>query len=193
MERSDPWFEPLHFGSVRNFSLDQVHHQMVRYEADPVGYAAMHAPGQSWLCGYVIPEFQRPLVWDRDRQVAFVESARRGLNLGTWIYNDTSSVLEGPSTFHKTDRWLIDGQQRFNALREFWHDAFPVGGLLWSEVGGRDRRKFLMQPFTASELSVTDERDLRRIYDLHNFGGVPHLESQRASLPEEEPPGFGPR
>ncbi len=184
------WFAPVHRGTARAFSISHLLDQRRMMAEDPDGFTAMHRPGQRWLCGYVLPSFQRELVWDEARMVRFVESAASGLDLGEWVYVDASGapdeLVEGKRRFHHTDRWLIDGQLRLTALDRFWDDAFPVAGaggraMFWSEIPRVEQRRFLMQPFGAKELTITDEAVLRRYYDLHNFGGVPHREDQRAS------------
>jgi hypothetical protein len=189
----DSWFRPVAIGSPQALTLS--HLEMLKRQLDREGPEDLYEPGQRWLLGYAIPPFQRPLVWTTAQKVAFVESAAQGLHLGTWVYNDAlaGGSHDGGSSgrSHRTDRWLIDGQQRFDALDAFWSDAFPVFGKLWSEIGTLDRRRFLNQNFSAQMLQTRDELNLRRIYDRLNFGGTPHTPDQRA-LPEEPEAEDGP-
>src|SRR3546814_5854747 len=67
---------------------------------------------QPRLCGLFIPPFQRPLVWEMDRKIAFIESAYLGIHLGTIVFNDALNLPMVDGRFDPTDRWLIDGQQR---------------------------------------------------------------------------------
>lgn len=189
------WYAPVNRGTPRAYSISHVFDQRAMMAKDFDGFTSMNRPGQTWLCGYVLPSFQRPLVWGEDRMIRFIESAASGLDLGEWVFVDASHVpnetVDGKSYFAAADRWLIDGQQRLTAFDRFWADAFPVRGatgkaLFWSEIPPIEKRRFLMQPFGAKELSITDEATLRRYYDLHNFGGVAHTEGQRAS-PVDEP------
>jgi hypothetical protein len=184
------WFNPVNRGTPRAYSISHVFDQRASMARDFAEFTSMSRPGQAWLCGYVLPPFQRPVVWDEERMMRFIESAASGLDLGEWVFVDASHVpndiVDGKSYFNRVDRWLIDGQQRFTALDRFWADAFPARGstgkaLYWSEVPPVERRRFMLQPFGAKELNITDEATLRRYYDLHNFGGVPHTEDQRAS------------
>jgi len=156
--------------------------------------AVLYQPDQEWLLGTVIPPFQRPLVWDEGRMARFVESAWMGFSLGQYIVNDTmNKPLDERGRYHRTDRWLVDGQQRLTALKRYFADDFPVFGGLWSEVPARERRRFLNTPFPRGIVSIADEGQLRELYDRLNFGGVPHLESQRALSPESPAPfGRGP-
>jgi Uncharacterized conserved protein len=184
------WPEKTMHGHSRAWDLDHLYSQMTR-GPDPSRDALVY-PGQEWLMGYALPPFQRPVVWDEERMVRFVESAIRGVHLGRFVYNNAKDApmerVDGREVFHRTDRWLVDGQQRLTALERYFNDAFPVFGLLWSEVGERDRRRLLRTPFEAEEVSLTDETELRELYDLMNFGGIAHSPDQRATAEEDDVP-----
>jgi len=183
------WFKPELVGTPQALTLGQLEYYKRNWEAKDL---AMYHPGQTWLLGYAIPPFQRPLVWSEEQKVRFVESAARGLHLGTWVYNDAMGFgmeqVEGREVMPRTDRWLIDGQQRLNALDEFFDDKFPVFGLTWSQVPQTERRRFLNQNFAAQQIQSSDEMELRRLYDRLNFGGTPHTPDQRAVPVEEDEP-----
>jgi hypothetical protein len=177
-------------GTPRDWSLGYLYEKRTSYLRDPEKYVEAVYPGQEMLLGHVLPPFQRPKVWTEAQSVRFVESAIYGLHLGTWCYNvaaDFPTVrIGGRECFDRTDMWLIDGQQRLNALDLYWNDGFAVFGLRWSEVPSLDRRRFLNSTmFTAFELSTNHEPTLRELYDRLNFGGTPHAPSQRA-VPEGE-------
>lgn len=147
-------------------------------------YLDMYAPGQRILAGFFLPPFQRPAVWDATRKAAFIESAHLGIHLGTIVWNDSSDTMEG-QRFHRTDRWLIDGQQRLTAIMGYVSDEFPVFAGTphehrWSELNDIERRTFGHIQIGSSRLRSADEIMLRRAYDRLNFGGVAHAEDQRA-------------
>lgn len=126
------------------------------------------------VMGFYLPTWQRPLVWTEAQKISFMESAWRGLNLGTYTYNqaDIGSPL---------DNLLIDGQQRMAAIESYLDDAFPVFGWRWSEVTVIDRRMFGMSIIFAGYVVETeDESYLKAYYNMTNFGGTPHTEGQRA-------------
>src|SRR3546814_20300893 len=50
---------------------------------------------QPRLCGLFIPPFQRPLVWEMDRKIAFIESAYLGIHLGTILFNRSEARRVG--------------------------------------------------------------------------------------------------
>lgn len=132
--------------------------------------------GRRMVMSFALPAWQRPLVWDRARQVAFLESAWRGVPLGTYTFNRAED-LSGP-----LDNLLIDGQQRLYALQLYVEDELPVFGYRWSEITEVDRRTFENSHMFASYKTTSDdEAYLRSYYDLMNFGGVAHTEDQRAT------------
>jgi hypothetical protein len=130
--------------------------------------------GLRTIMGYALPTWQRGLVWSEVQDTAFVESAWRGIPLGTYTYNRAS--MGSPY-----DNLLIDGQQRLHAIERYLSDVFPVFGYLWSEVTQVDRRFWEMGTVFHSFVTETEDEDyLRNYYDLLNFGGVRHEEHQRA-------------
>jgi hypothetical protein len=130
--------------------------------------------GLRTVMGYFLPSWQRELVWTEAQKVAFIESAWRGIPLGTFTYN----VLYDRSPL---DDILIDGQQRMNAIECYLTDQFPVFGYKWSEVTVVDRRVFDTQVgFASYRCQSKNEAYLRSYYNLMNFGGVAHKESERA-------------
>ena len=185
------WPKKLFDGVPRQWNLDQIHFTRGKHLENPEYEREMHRDGQNWLAGYIIPPFQRPLVWNEGRMIKFIESAVLGLHLGTWCYNRaTNAPIEKVRMddgrvrefYHYTDRWIIDGQQRLTALDRFFDDAFPVFGSRWSEVDRLVQRRFLNNTsFSAYETKIYDEQELRVLYDRLNFGGVPHTPDQRAT------------
>lgn len=168
--------EPLLHATSSNFTLD--HLEFLREDVEERRYWGPE--DGPWLCGHRLPPFQRPAVWTPEQQVRFVESAWLGLHLGTYVvnrYDRWDAALDKP---HRTDRWLIDGQQRLRALDAYWSDAFPVFGHVWSELDKPERRSLGSVTFTQSIVHVGDEAVLRELYNRLNFGGTAHTEEQRA-------------
>lgn len=140
---------------------------------------------QERLCGLFIPPFQRPLVWDEARKISFVESAYLGIHLGTIVFNDALNLPMVEGRFDRTDRWLIDGQQRCNALWGYVNDEFAVFAGTphehrWSDLNTVERRFFHRIQIGYTKLQSNDEAHLRLVYDRLNFGGVAHTDDQRA-------------
>lgn len=145
------------------------HENFVKGETpNPLGYRV--------VMGYFLPPWQRGLVWSVAQQVSFIESAWRGIGLGTYTINRTRAFR------HPLDNLLIDGQQRMYAIQCYLGDRFPVFGWHWSEVTEVDRRGWEMSTaFASYQTESEDEAFLRSYYDMMNFGGVAHNESERAS------------
>jgi hypothetical protein len=130
--------------------------------------------GRRVVMGFVLPDWQRPLVWTGAQKIAFVESAWLGISIGTYTYNQAS--LGSPH-----DHLLIDGQQRMSAIQAYIEDEFPVFGFRWSELDPEDERRWSMTTLFPSYVTETENEDyLKNYYNLTNFGGTAHLESERA-------------
>lgn len=130
------------------------------------------------LCGYAIPDFQRPLVWTEQQKISFIESAWLGLPLGTFTVHDPDWESDG--TPKRFSYWLIDGQQRLSAIEAYWNDEFPVFGYRWSQLNALEQRLFRRIKFRHTEIGLWDEAAIMKLYDLMAFGGTPHTNDQRA-------------
>jgi hypothetical protein len=190
------WFEPTDRGRSFNSTLNSVYSKLRDYRRDPEGYKVISDWGRDdkWVMGFALPDFQRDNVWTDEQNIAFINSARRKLPLGTFTYNVTYDVPSAKRvdangrTFFYADMWLIDGLQRMTALQKWFDDEFPVEGSYWSELDKTTRLMFLQNNhFNSYETKLTDEHSLRLIYDNMNFGGTAHKEHERAlpiSLPK---------
>lgn len=131
------------------------------------------------VLGIGLPHWQRQLKWSERQMAQYVLSCWQQRNVGCWLLN----VLEsGP---HELDGLLIDGQQRLTALERYFDDRFPVPAvdgtaLYWSDLTRPEQRRFERVPMPHFEIRYTDETELKRLYDLLNYSGVAHEESERA-------------
>lgn len=161
--------------------------QLIQPSLWPVKPGDAYYEDTSRLCaGFVVPPFQRPLVWEESRERAFVESAWLGFHLGIIVWNDAGDATGVGDRFHRTDRWLIDGQQRLTALTGYADDRFAVfvgteHEHRYSDLNTAERRKFCSFQIGSARIQTTDEAKLRLLYNLMAFdGGVRHEEHQRA-------------
>lgn len=139
---------------------------MGRYKAMKAGQINAH--GRRTLMGFVLPDWQRGLVWTQAQKVAFIQSAWLGVPIGTYAYNQ--APLDSP-----LDYLLIDGQQRMSAIQDYVENLFPVFGHWWSDLPPADTRRWeLSTPFGCFITETTNESYLRGYYNLLNFGGTPH-------------------
>lgn len=133
------------------------------------------------VLGLGVPEWQRPIVWTDDQCIRFVESIWRGVSIGTWILNVTDQI-GGP-----LDGLVIDGQQRLKAIQRYIENDFPVSAkdgtaLYWRDLTEQEQRRFGKTMFPWFETEINDENELKSLYNLHNFGGTPHKESDRVEI-----------
>lgn len=131
-----------------------------------------------YACGFPIPDFQREIVWTPEQNIAFIKSAWLGISLGSFTHHDMAWDKNGAPT--KFSGWLIDGQQRLTCLEKYWNDEFKVFGMLWSEVERSNRLRFMNTRFPHFCSRLWDERKIRDLYNLLNFGGTPHKQSEMA-------------
>lgn len=159
----------INLGKHANTSMA---HCMMQYRNWKAGDVNTH--GRRTVMGFVLPDWQRGLVWTEQQKIAFIESAWLGISIGTYAYN--RAPMDSPY-----DYLLIDGQQRMSAIQDYVDDAFPVFGCLWSEVASADERRWSMSTAFSSYCTETeDEQVLRNYYNLTNFGGTAHSETERA-------------
>lgn len=140
------------------------------------------------LLTWVLPSWQRPEVWGYERKKAFVEGIFLGLGTGYYVVHEPDWNLDGSPK--PMSGWLIDGQQRISALRDFLQDKLTVfDGILFSDLDRATQRKRLLnKPFPYVSLEHgQNEQTLRDLYVRLNFGGIAHtladLQRVRATAP----------
>lgn len=180
------WFERNQFGNPQPGKIYTIFNNLREARQDPADHLRFKEPDAKMVMGYIVPPFQRELVWTEEQKIRLVDSARRCVPLGTFTINLTFAIaecnrVENGVEFYAMDYWLLDGQQRLNALEEFFDDKIRVHGCLWSDIGLEEQRHFLHTAnFGRYETQFKTELECREYYDLMNFGGTPHLENQRA-------------
>ena len=125
------------------------------------------------VMGYNLPTWQRPFVWTQDQSRKLIESIWLGLNIGTYTFNRSYNRPE-------YDNLLIDGQQRLKAIQDYLSNEFQVFGYHWGDLDRSEQRRFEVCHFHCYITSSEDEVYLRNYYNMMNFGGVAHKESERA-------------
>ncbi len=60
------WAPRLMEGSTKQFGLSHLYSERRRAIEEPEFFEDFH-PDQTWLLGYAIPPFQRPVVWEHCR------------------------------------------------------------------------------------------------------------------------------
>ena len=125
-----------------------------------------------YILGFKIPDFQRSLVWSQEQKIKLIESLWIGIPIGTYTVNEFYDS--------EYDLIIIDGQQRLNAIESYIYDDFKIYNMLYSELPIIDKRRFNNSLFPQYVTNSDDIEYLKNYYNLMNFGGTAHKESERA-------------
>lgn len=136
------------------------------------------------LFGMVLPPWQRPEVWPVENQRRFIEGVFLGLGAGHHVVNG-ADFYDGTGEPKPMSGWLLDGQQRITAIRDFLDGKFAIfDGIYKDDLAAIDlRRRFLRAKFVRVELEYTDdEQALKELYFRLAFSGVSHTEEDLERL-----------
>ncbi len=131
------------------------------------------------------PDFQRGHVWDRTKQIAFVEFVLRGgKSSQTILFNAPGWNGRG----NAGPMQLVDGKQRLQAVRRFLDNEIPIfGGSFHRDFTDTTRSTLINFVFEVNDLQTRAEV-LQWYLDL-NTGGVVHtseeIEKVKRLLEEE--------
>lgn len=145
-----------------------------------------------FVFGIPLAPWQRDFKWSPEQCERFVTSAWTGVHLGTYLI--TKMALKPglrQVEYLPLSNMIIDGQQRLTALEMYLQNKFAVPDedgkpTYWSEVDQIDQRRFRQTIFSRGEVDLNTGHELRRFYDLLNFGGVAHEEHERALMPQSQ-------
>ena len=147
------------------------------------GYMVDSNPDKSLrpVLGYLVPRWQRELKWTDEQHEQFIRSIYTGVYIGAFIYND--SITEAP----KLNGLLVDGQQRLFAIQRYVAGDLAVLGRngkkhRWTDLSEEDRRHFTRMTIGFEVVRIADEAELVELYNIFNYGGTPHDDSERAVL-----------
>ena len=165
---------PLLTGTRREYTLGRL---VEMTPTDPT------MPTERRILGLVLPPWQRPEVWTIEQKCRFIEGIFLGLGCGWYVTNGLEWNHRGESV--PMSGWLIDGQQRMSAIRDFLSGELVVfGDVRFPDLSEPQKRRFYRTPFPCFELDYCDnETVLQELYDRLNFGGTPHTPEQR-TLPQ---------
>ncbi len=136
-------------------------------------------PAERRLMNLSLPPWQRPETWSEAQKRRFVEGIFLGLGTGTYVVHQHDWDEAGQPK--PMSGWLLDGQQRISALRDFLSGEMVIfGDVRFPDMPLPDQLRFKRRPFPCHELDYTDnEVLLKELYDRLNFGGTPHTQAQR--------------
>ncbi|WP_234265113.1 DUF262 domain-containing protein [Hydrogenophaga sp. NFH-34] len=135
-------------------------------------------PGERLIFNQFIPPWQRPEVWTIEQKRNFLESVFLGLNCGLIVCNGLDWTASGRKPM---SGWVLDGQQRLTALREFIERGMLIfDDVTYHGISPVEKLRFHRKHFTRHELDyIDDESVLKELYNRLNFGGTSHYHSQR--------------
>lgn len=172
--------------AVHHYPIDVLACRLEKYQADPSSVHDRYPWAERFVMGIPVPSWQRHLVWNVGQKARFITAAWLGADLGSYLTNEWFSSSGGCMALAENSEILIDGQQRLHSLEEYFMDRLPVPDAqgqprVWSEIGKRERKRFLSTIFTHSQVSSGDEMALRKTYDLCTLGVTPRAHDQRAA------------
>jgi Protein of unknown function DUF262 len=162
---------PLLNGTTRAYSIGRL------FEMGPTEPISL---GERRMLGLVLPAWQRPEVWTVLQKTRFIEGIFHGFGTGYYVTNGLDWQDDGSRK--PMAGWLLDGQQRISALRDFVQNELTIfDDVQYSSLSEPERRRFLRKHFDCFELEYSNDEDrLMALYDRMNFGGTPHDVQQRA-------------
>ena len=130
---------------------------------------------------YIIPEYQRNLVWTLKQKQDLILSILNGNTIGDFLFKkEYKKDDNGRKKFGSIKWYVIDGQQRVNTLREFILNKFSLNnGMTFKDLKYSDARYFLNDyeviTWSIEDISLNEEID---IYLKRNSGGTTHTEQE---------------
>ena len=128
---------------------------------------------------YIIPDYQRELKWTLEQKQNLIKSILYGNPIGDFLFKKEYGIDEkGNQNTLQVNWFVIDGQQRINAIREFVLNQFTIDNKYFKDLNFWDARKFLeSQVKVISLMDITLEEEIE-IYLNRNCGGTMHTKEE---------------
>jgi len=123
---------------------------------------------------YIVPEYQRNLVWTLEQKQSLIRSVLLGNPIGDFLFKEERILSD---VLYYT---VIDGQQRLNALREFALGKFPLeDGKYLKDLKYWDARSFFeYDTYTGIKIKNISLEDEIELYIQRNGGGTTHTKDE---------------
>lgn len=131
--------------------------------------------GREYGDQFIIPEYQRGLVWSETQKVNLIKTIMAGIPIGTFVFARQAYNKETLKKLPTRIYYLLDGQQRLNAIQGFIDDEFAVDGHFFKDLPYLDKRTFI--DFHNFGSMIINEPTLEQELDFYfklNFGGTAH-------------------
>lgn len=172
----------------------------IRDQRKPVDYNTLEYPIEILVQKYLdgkdeeeneifIPDYQREMTWDKDRQSKFIESVLLGLPI-PYIFVADTSESEDLARLE-----IIDGTQRIRTLARFINNELrlnnlqkldSLNGFTFSDLPLSRKRRFQRTTIRMIQLTEdADEETRRDLFERINTGSVElnEMEKRRGSKP----------
>jgi hypothetical protein len=88
--------------------------------------------------GFVIPEYQRELVWSLEDEIKLIETLLKGNPIGMFIFNRVNE-----NDYADTYIRVVDGQQRLNTIKRYINgDITDSHGRYYDDISSIEKRRF---------------------------------------------------
>lgn len=156
-----------------------------RFMHDETAMRAEYPWADRFVMGLPLPPWQRPLRWSDEQSARFITSIWKGLPIGSYQLVNMDFDPESQVVHRRFSNCVMDGQQRLHAIERYMRSELAVPDAQgvptrWDELDPREQRRFGNRVFERTLCPMKPEAELRQVYDDLNFGGTPHLESERA-------------
>jgi len=181
----------------------EVAEAQIRDQRKPVDYNTIEYPVevivQKYLSGIdedeneiFIPDYQREMTWDEDRQSKFIESVLLGLPVPYIYVADSMESIESEDLARLE---IIDGTQRIRTLARFISNELKLNGLqkldklngfIFEDLPLARKRRFQRSTIRMIQLTEDADEEVRRdLFERINTGSVElnEMEKRRGSKP----------
>lgn len=121
------------------------------------------------------PEYQRGLVWEHEQKELLVESIMTNIPIGNIFIND-----RGYNHYE-----IVDGQQRLDAIWNFYNNNFTWEGLLFKELPMEMQSRFEMFVLATYITKYKERKQIIELYYRINWAGVEHSVEELIKIDKE--------
>lgn len=164
----------------REYSSLQKKHNMSNSDVSTISQLIML--GFEYDDEYIIPEYQRNLVWTKKQKSELINSILYGNPIGDFLFKkEYGKGKDGEKYDTLNVKWtIIDGQQRIEAIRGFFMNKFSLpDGKYFKDLKFWDARDF-MENYKINcwaVQNITFEEEIE-IYLNRNCGGTKHTKKE---------------
>ncbi|WP_141090923.1 DUF262 domain-containing protein, partial [Campylobacter concisus] len=102
--------------------------------------------GREYGDQFIIPAYQRGLVWSENQKVNLIKTIMAGVPIGTFVFARQAYDKQTLKKLPARKYYLLDGQQRLNAIRGFLDNEFAMDGYFFPALPSLAPRAFLSFP-----------------------------------------------